>query len=623
MRIQSTAAVGKQQEPTVCVSICFAAPRLPEDLEYKFNKMMNQLACKHLALALLAVWVAPLLTVPSARAGGGAENVFLLVNPQSEDSLTVANYFIDLRKLPASNVFYVGWKPDAPEASGEKFRDSILLPTLQEIGKRGLGNQIDYLVYSCDFPWRLRFAKSFPDQQFPPHLRPIVSLTGATYLSQFVEANRKEMLNLKTNFYAMAPMLGMTVSRGFRSSYYWAPSGKRVHNGKQGLSYRLSTMLGVTFGRGSKVEEIVRYLRQSKEADGTHPDGTVYFMKNGTNPRSTVRHDSFPDAVAELRVLGVKAEILNGIFPQKKTDVIGVTTGTAHFNIRASGSRLLPGAIGDNLTSFGAVFNFPKKKKSDTPNAKPRTPQTLLTEFLHHGAAGASGTVIEPYAIQAKFPFPSLHVHYARGCSMAEAFYQSVTGPFQLLVVGDPLCQPWAVIPKVEVEGISDGQKISGQIKIAPTATSAGSTKIRRFELFVDGVRTQLCQEGEEFDLDTTALADGFHDLRVVAVDDTPIETQGRWLGHVTVKNGRDALQLSLRPAKRISISSKLTITATSTTTDTIAIMHNGRVLGHIRDGQGRLRVAAGDLGKGPVTIYAKTDASPGLRSQPVRIMVF
>ena len=57
--------------------------------------------------------------------------------------------------------------------------------------------------------------------------------------------------------------------------------------------------------------------------------------------------------------------------------------------------------------------------------------------------------MIEPYSIQAKFPHPGIHVHYCRGASLAEAFYQSVNAPYQLLVVGDPLCQPWATIPQV------------------------------------------------------------------------------------------------------------------------------------------------------------------------------
>ena len=279
----------------------------------------------------------------------------------------------------------------------------------------------------------------------------------------------------------------------------------------------------------------------------------------------------------------------------------------------------MAGALCDNLTSAGGNFWVPKPDST----AKRSTLQTLCVEFLHQGAAGASGAVVEPYAIQAKFPLPALHVHYARGCSMAEAFYQSVSGPFQLLIVGDPLCQPWAEAPVVEVEGIADTGTVAGEVEITPTAKLPGVKGVGHFELLVDGLRTQQCKPGESFRWDTAALADGMHDVRVVAVDDSPIEVQGRWMGQITVKNGRDALGLRLKPEKRVSASEHLTVTATSTSTETVTVMHNGRVLGQIRGGSGSLRIDAGELGRGPVSIEAKTDAGPGLRSRPMRIIVF
>ena len=50
----------------------------------------------------------------------------------------------------------------------------------------------------------------------------------------------------------------------------------------------------------------------------------------------------------------------------------------------------------------------------------------------------------EPLNFWQKFPVPAMHVHYAAGCSLAEAFYQSLAGPWQTLVVGDPLARPYA-----------------------------------------------------------------------------------------------------------------------------------------------------------------------------------
>jgi len=57
--------------------------------------------------------------------------------------------------------------------------------------------------------------------------------------------------------------------------------------------------------------------------------------------------------------------------------------------------------------------------------------------------------VQEPYSLQSKFPVPFLHGYYADGCSLAEAFYQSVLRPYQLIVVGDPLARPFARFAKV------------------------------------------------------------------------------------------------------------------------------------------------------------------------------
>jgi len=547
-------------------------------------------------------------------AGGGPENVFLLVNELSQDSLTVANHYIDLRKIPASNVFYLEYRGSKASTSGRTFREKILLPAIKEIDRRKLGGQIDYLIYSCDFPWRVDFTGDFPDEKFPPQLRPQASLTGATYLWAFAREKRKEMFSLSSNFYCTSPPGVVTISRGFRSRYRWAPGGKRA--GAKGLPYMLSAMLGVTYGRGNTPEEIVRYLRRSSEADGTAPKGTVYFVKN-KSPRSTPRHDLFPAAARELRVAGVRVVLLEGKTLQGKRDIIGMTTGAPRLEFQKSRCRLLPGAFCDNFTSSGGLFYVPKKPPG----------QTCISEFLRLGAAGACGTVIEPYAIRQKFPLPTIHVHYARGCSLAEAFYQSVAGPYQQILVGDPLCQPWADRPVVKVHGVAEGSTIRGTIDLVPSTTTVKSSGISTFDFFVDGVRTQRCQPGGGFSLDTTTLADGQHELRVVATDDTPIETQGRWIGKISVKNGSDAVQLTVDPAGLLTGAKQLTVRVASTVQTEIAVMHNGRELGRVENGNGTVRIDTDRLGAGPITLYAQTDyaqtdTKPGLCSRPLRVVL-
>ena len=136
--------------------------------------------------------------------------------------------------------------------------------------------------------------------------------------------------------------------------------------------------------------EVIAYLKRSAAADGTHPKGTIYFVQNA-DVRSKVRDALFPVAVEELTKLGVAAKILEGTVPLNKDDVQGVEMGTATFDWKASGSTILPGAICDNFTSFGGAINDGRG-------------QTPLCEFLRYGAAGASGTVTEPYAIADEVP---------------------------------------------------------------------------------------------------------------------------------------------------------------------------------------------------------------------------
>ena len=122
--------------------------------------------------------------------------------------------------------------------------------------------------------------------------------------------------------------------------------------------------------------------------------------------------------------------------------------------------------------------------------------QTPLSELLRYGAAAASGTVTEPYAVAHKFPSPMMQVHYARGCTVAESFYQSVLCPYQLLIVGDPLCRPWANIPEITFTGVTAGQTVHDEIKVKPQARFADDVKAEHFEMILDGLKIRECPPG-------------------------------------------------------------------------------------------------------------------------------
>lgn len=316
--------------------------------------------------------------------------------------------------------------------------------------------------------------------------------------------------------------LDVQPARGFRSDLGWLPSGESTER-DDAPRYLMSTVLGVTTGRGLSVDEVIANLRRSAGADGTRPQGTVYYLKNG-DVRSTTHEWGFVSAVDKLKSLGVQAVVDDGILPVQKPQVAGAMVGIADFDWARSESQILPGAIVEHLTSFGGVM---------TAGAG----QTPLTEFLRHGAAGASGTVTEPYALQGKFPNPFIHVHYASGCSLAEAFYQSVTGPYQLLIVGDPLCTPWRRDFTVNAQPTSRQDPWSGKVVIAATTESREGLAAKELSLFVDGVRHSVVMPGRDFELDTSRYADGDHQITILGRANDAVETTGRWTARVMIRN--------------------------------------------------------------------------------------
>ncbi|MBU0641453.1 MAG: hypothetical protein KKB50_21545 [Planctomycetes bacterium] len=648
-------------------------------------------------LLLLAAALMGLLWPAVVQAGGGPENVALVINADSWASRTIANEYIHLRNIPPGNVIVLpGVGLDT--ITVDRFRAEILKPAFETIEQRGLAGQIDYLVYSADFPYAIDATGDLKEVELPAILGPTASLTGLTCLYQAVLAKSSEYVRLDSNRYARRTLplsahrqlppaaqkeaeraaqliqqqdwttaaelyadlaaryayaavlhynhacclartdrpdqaldaLGRAVQAGwldaehtardedlaslrqdqrfgallerirntivevqptlgFRAPYSWDGIGRIVPQG--GRRYLLSTMLGVTSGRGNSVTEVLACLRRSTAADGTRPTGTVYFALN-SDVRSRVRAPLFASAVAALQELNVAARIVPGQLPEGCADVQGAMLGSATFDWPGSRSHIQPGAICEHLTSTGGVL-------------RERAQQTPLTELIRYGAAGASGTVTEPFAIAAKFPSPFLHVHYARGCSLAEAFYQSVAGPYQLLIVGDPLCQPWARLPEVAVDGIEPNATMRGELALRPHVTNETQAPIGHFALYVDGRRRAACRPNEALTIDKDTLADGYHELRVVGVVTDQIQTQGRVILPIHVDNHGHKLVFSHTGGAAVPWEKPLKVRARLPGAERITIFHNAQALATIAGAQGSAELDPRQLGLGPVRLFA------------------
>ena len=657
------------------------------------------------------------MLMETAHAGGGPENVLVVVNGDSPVSLTVANTYIELRNIPPEHVLWLHDIPYPETISIDAFRTRIWEPIRDFITHNRFEEEIDSIAYSADFPYAVDFSSDLKSNKLPnlKYQGRVASLTGLTYFARRVaigdpyylafngnryfrrklvpaaplprepteaesqiqrEAERafkhKEFRAAAEGFAALTksfpehggywhelarsqaaagnPEPAMTAleqavkhgwtnslqtrtddylaalrdnpefqrllkrmeagngpfqaAHGFSSRYEWTGATLPVKSFTSDSldSYYLSTMLAYTGSYGNSVPEVKNYLAAAVSSDGTQPDGSVYLLVN-RDIRSLTRQPRFLETVAELEKRGRRAEILSqdqagqdGKLPQGKHDVIGAVVGSSLFNWKSSGSRLLPGAIAESLTSFGGKLE--------------NGGQTKLSEFLRYGAAGSSGTVTEPFSIQAKFPVPLLHVHYADGCSLAEVFYQSVWAPYQLLVVGDPLARPFARFAKVRLTSPDPQTSWSGVVTIQSSQTPAPGRPLEQVELWVDGQLMAYALPGKPIAWDTRSLDDGYHDLRLVAVESDPIETRSYTRVAVTLDNTGNRLEVDPNDRKFL-YGDTITVSGTAVGGETVAVWQGTRMLGSapVTGGRWQVRIPSQPLGIGPVSLVAEATA--------------
>ncbi len=392
----------------------------------------------------------------------------------------------------------------------------------------------------------------------------------------------------------------------FQASTKWSSIGE---SSDEGPSYMLSTFLGVHAGRGNSVDEILDSLKKASSADFSRPKGTFYFEKNG-DVRSRTREWGFQPAAEALKSLGFNAVVEDGILPKNKLDVAGGVIGIADFNWPSSGSKILPGAIVEHLTSCGGMISK-------------GAPQTPCTEFIKNGAAGSSGAVTEPYALQEKFPTPFIHVQYAKGFTLAESFYMSLSGPYQLLVIGDPMCHPWAQRASVKLGSLVDGAVISKPVSVTPTLV--GPVKAKEFRLYIDGVLKSTFKPGTAISFSSAVVGEGWHTVAVAAV--SADSTGATYETQLAVLIPGTTPFSSVSASTSSGVNRDVSVSVVAKGASEIQLVHFGEVLGTVSGSSGKVLIEANKLGVGesiiyPIAIFKSGSSTKQIRLKPIRVQI-
>jgi hypothetical protein len=422
------------------------------------------------------------------------------------ESVELANFYAELRQIPAVNIIQLELPEKAREARAsftpEEFRRHIYDPVRTVLKERGIAGHSIAWLYSLDFPTVIDTT--------PP-----MSLTGIT-LVRGVPPTSEE---IEKGTWLSPLYRGPDRTDGPASPPISIEQFTLLLTNNMPIA---SMMLGWSGSRGMSMDEIKRQLRSSAASDGSQPPASVYFELND-DVRAQARSWQFEPVTRELASLGVVA-FTGPDAPKDRVDLMGIIAGKPSFDPATYGV-LRPGAYADHLTSFAAYFHEPYQSK--------------LTEWLRRGAAGSSGTVTEPYANWAKFPSARLFTHYASGCTLLESLFMSTRCPLQILFVGDALCNPWAKPPGITLINMADDEsapiKGTGQF-LASTWGGFGQAP-PSIIFFLDGRPVSHSGNQVNLDIDTAILHDGYHELRVVAYAQEPVRHQGSDIMSFSTRN--------------------------------------------------------------------------------------
>ena len=87
-------------------------------------------------------------------AGGGPQNVLLVVNDNSLESLELGHYYREKRDIPEVNIVHIRTSTNY-NIDTASYSNQIHNPVMSYIASSGLSNQIDYIVFSKDIPYRV------------------------------------------------------------------------------------------------------------------------------------------------------------------------------------------------------------------------------------------------------------------------------------------------------------------------------------------------------------------------------------------------------------------------------------------------------------------------------------
>ncbi len=380
----------------------------------------------------------------------------VVYNADAPGAKEVADKYATARSLPSKHVCALsGIDPKATSIPVATYLDKVQKPLDACIAAVGSPDEIDVLVTVRGLPYLVGLSAG--NVGFEALLQ---VMHGTKDDKQFPTLPQTDSASIPNPIFIKG---GLTADFSFTNPYQdWYKSTSQVVKQKvaptsftrlgvvdKGITYKVSKQLMVVarldgFDLKDAADLIDRALASET---GTPPTGTLLCM-HGADEARGARDPECELAVRRLKGAGFDATWLPTFDGALKGKTLSAyLTGADSMRDAIAGNTYVPGAIVDNLTSFGAVpQNF--LCSADGKTCPASESQTSIARFVRAGASFVHGTVAEPK--NNVFPNAGALLHYTMGYAAGEAFlfHQQFLGWYNLHL-GDPLMTPWAVRPKV------------------------------------------------------------------------------------------------------------------------------------------------------------------------------
>jgi uncharacterized protein (TIGR03790 family) len=233
--------------------------------------------------------------------GLGADQMGVIVNDDDPDSVAIAAYYLEKRRIPAANLIHVRFKPGRSTLSRTEFVN--------------LKRQVD--------------RKTPKDVQ--------------AFALTWMQPYRVDCMSITSAFaFGFDPAWCASTCKPTRASPYFNSSVARPWT-----IYHIRPTMSLA---ATSVADARKLIDRGVAADGSNPAGTAYLVST-TDKNRNVRAAGYAD-VRRLMQPILPTEIVEANTLENKPDVMFYFTGLAQVAALDS-NHFLPGAIADHLTSAG------------------------------------------------------------------------------------------------------------------------------------------------------------------------------------------------------------------------------------------------------------------------------